>query len=179
MFDRDRFIEDCVAAVRQENSHCAVQEVVARAVAEPAAILRGLGEPTKAGPQVLYDSEEITILNVVWPGYCVLPPHEHQMWSVMGLYSGREDNIFWRRLPSDGKSHVEAAGAKSLSTGDVFPLGRDAVHSVVNPLSQLSCAIHIYGGRYFHTPRSEWDAESLEEKPLDLEALLRRIQQSS
>lgn len=180
MFDRDRFVEACVAAVREENgnSHRAVQDVVARAVADPASIFKALGEPTRPGPHVLYDSEEITIMNVIWPAHCVIQPHEHQMWSVMGLYAGREDNIFWRRLPEDAGSRVEAAGAKSLSTGDVVPLGKDIVHSIVNPSSRLSCAIHIYGGKYFNTPRSEWDPDSLREKPLDIEALLRRLQAS-
>ena len=23
-------------------------------------------------------------------------PHNHQMWAVIGVYTGREDNIFWR-----------------------------------------------------------------------------------
>ena len=39
-------------------------------------------------------------------------PHNHQMWAVIGIYSGREDNIFWRRLP---KGKVEAAAARALA----------------------------------------------------------------
>jgi len=23
-------------------------------------------------------------------------PHNHRMWAVIGIYTGREDNIFWR-----------------------------------------------------------------------------------
>ena len=41
MFDLDRFIEDCRAAVRADPSHKAAREVVARAVSDPAAILAG------------------------------------------------------------------------------------------------------------------------------------------
>ena len=26
-------------------------------------------------------------------------PHNHEMWAVIGVYTGREDNIFWRRIP--------------------------------------------------------------------------------
>ena len=43
------------------------------------------------------------------------PVHNHNMWAVIGIYTGREDNIFWRKL-KDGK-HIEAAGAKSLMAG--------------------------------------------------------------
>jgi hypothetical protein len=44
MFDRDQFITDCRAALAADNSHKNVREVVARAVSDPAAILKGLGD---------------------------------------------------------------------------------------------------------------------------------------
>ena len=47
-------------------------------------------------------------------------PHNHLMWAVIGVYSGREDNIFWRRVP--GRRQVEAAGARRCATG-CRPLG--------------------------------------------------------
>jgi len=93
-----------------------------------------------------------------------IAPHNHHMWAVIGIYTGREDNIFWRRLP-DGR--VEAAGAQSLSERDAVPLGRDIIHSVTNPVARLSGAIHVYGGDFFATPRSEWDPETLTEHPFD------------
>jgi hypothetical protein len=36
-------------------------------------------------------------------------------------------------------------------------------------LSQFTGAIHIYGGDFFAVPRSEFDAETLEERPYDIE----------
>lgn len=30
--------------------------------------------------------------------YRSLFPHDHQMSAVIGIYSGREDNIFWSRI---------------------------------------------------------------------------------
>jgi hypothetical protein len=48
MFDPDRFIADCVAAVHADHSHKLVREVVARTVSEPTAIIAGLGEPRRA-----------------------------------------------------------------------------------------------------------------------------------
>ncbi len=38
-------------------------------------------------------------------------PHEHRMWAVIGVYTGGEDNMFWRRIGEPGSSKVEAAGA--------------------------------------------------------------------
>ena len=58
-------------------------------------------------------------------------------------------------------------GGSYLSACDprvVFGLGRDAIHSVTNPIRRLTGAIHIYGGDFFKPGRSEWDAESLRER---------------
>lgn len=168
MFDLDRFIEECRAAVTQGQP--AVRELVSRAVAEPGAVMRALGEPTRAGLNTLYRSDELTILNLVWGPYMTLMPHNHGMWAVIGLYTGREDNIFWRRIDEPGlPSRIEAAGAKALSAGEAAPLGKDIIHSVTNPIPRLTGALHVYGGDFFRPGRSEWDPETLREGPYDAE----------
>jgi predicted metal-dependent enzyme (double-stranded beta helix superfamily) len=168
MFDLDRFIVDCRDAVAGDPSHKAVREIVARAVADPAGVLAGLGEPRGAGVDLLYRSNTLTIVNLVWgPGMTVLP-HNHLMWAVIGIYTGREDNIFWRRLP-DAQSRIAAAAARSLCVGDAEPLGHDVIHTVTNPLPRLSGAIHVYGGDLYGVARSEWDPETLTERPYDIE----------
>jgi predicted metal-dependent enzyme (double-stranded beta helix superfamily) len=102
-------------------------------------------------------------------------PHNHHMWAVIGIYTGREDNIFWRRLPGQA-GKVEAAGAKALCVKDATPLGRDIIHSVTNPIPRLTGAIHVYGGDFFCPDhRSEWDPETLLEEPWDVERAKRRF----
>ncbi len=174
MFDLDRFIEDCQAALRQDPTHKAAREVLARANSDPAAIVRVLGEPTRAGVTPLYKSPQLTILNVVWGKRMTIMPHDHRMWAVIGVYTGREDNIFWRRLPGDAAGRIEAAGAKSLGEGCAEPLGRDVIHSVTNPLGRLTGAIHVYGGDFYGVQRSDWDPENLCEREYDF-ALHRRM----
>jgi predicted metal-dependent enzyme (double-stranded beta helix superfamily) len=46
-------------------------------------------------------------------------------------------------------------------------LREDAVHSVTNPLQRFTGGIHIYGGDFFDTRRSQWNPETLEEEPSD------------
>ena len=178
MFDLDQFAADCRAALRERASHVAVREVVARAVSDPAAVLKALGEPKRADLQKLYQSSDLTILNVVWAPWMTLLPHNHQMWAVIGIYTGREDNIFWRRLP-DGSGKVEAAGAKAICEKDAVPLGHDIIHSVTNPIPRLTAAIHVYGGDFFAPGRSEWDAETLLEHPCDGEKMRRRFDEAN
>src|SRR5262249_44737567 len=94
MFELERFIADCQAAHAADPSHKAVREVLARVLQEPRSVLKGLGEPTRAAIGSLYRSAGLTILNVVWAPRMTVPPHNHHMWAVIGIYTGREDNIF-------------------------------------------------------------------------------------
>ena len=111
--------------------------------------------------------KELTVLNVVWAPLMVLLPHNHQMWATIGIYTGREDNITWQR---SGPA-IEASGAASLSEKEVFDLPAPAIHSVTNPIRRLTGAIHVYGGDFFAPGRSEWDSETLRERPLDIEGV--------
>ena len=122
MFDLDQFIVDCRAALAADSSHKNVREVVARAVSDPPAILKGLGEPKRSEVQKLYHSSDLTILNVIWAPHMTIMPHNHRMWAVIGIYTGREDNIFWRRGPGGHGGKLEAVGAKALSTKEPTPL---------------------------------------------------------
>jgi predicted metal-dependent enzyme (double-stranded beta helix superfamily) len=173
--DLERFIADCRAAHAADRSHKAVREIVARAVAEPGAVLKWLGAPKRGEVQKLYHSPELTILNVVWAPYMTIYPHNHRMWAVIGVYTGREDNIFWRKKGEK----VEAAGAQALSERDAVPLGPDIIHSVTNPIPRLTGAIHVYGGDFFGAERSEWNPETLVEGRYDAQKAMRHFEDSN
>ena len=173
MFQKDRFIEDCKLAVGVGQK--AVRELVLEAVADPSGIFSELGEPTKPGVYPLYHADDLTVINFVWAPCMTLLPHNHNMFAVIGIYSGREDNIFWRRI-DDGVGNgtgpgIEAAGADSMEPGQVATLGRDIIHSVANPITKLTSAIHVYGGDFFNSPepRSQWDHETLVKQPWDMD----------
>jgi len=179
MFDLDQFIEDCRAAVKDDPTHRAAHEVIARAVSEPAAVVKALGEPARAGSQVLYHAADLTILNLAWGAHQTIQPHNHNMWAVIGMYGGREDNIFWRRLSDDAEGRIEAAGAKSMVTGDCSPLGKDIIHSVLNPTMKLAGALHVYGGDFFNEHRSDWDPEELTERQMDVQTAVRAFEEAN
>lgn len=165
--DIERFIEDCKAASQESEAQAAVNEVLARAVSNPAAVLAALGEPVRAGLNVLFTSPTLTIFAATWTPQMNLMPHNHLMWANIGIYTGREDNIFWKRTP-DG---IKARGANALCVKDTAMLNPDIVHSVTNPLQRFTGGIHIYGGDFFHTHRSQWNPETLEEEPSDGETI--------
>ena len=159
----DQFVADCVAAEAEGERQAAVQEVLARGVSDPRAMLSAAGEPVRAGIKVFHRSSTLTIFAAAWTPQMNLMPHNHEMWALIGLYTGREDNILWRRS-DDG---VTAYGADALFEGDVGVLPETAIHSVTNPLPRFTSGIHIYGGDFFETTRSQWDPETREESPSD------------
>jgi predicted metal-dependent enzyme (double-stranded beta helix superfamily) len=179
MFDVDQFIADCREALAADKSHKLVRDVVARAVSEPASVLKRLGEPRRAEIQKLYHAPDLTILNVVWAPRMTIMPHNHQMWAVIGIYTGREDNIFWRRIPGCQDGKLEAAGAKALSAKDAEPLGSNIIHSVTNPIARLTGAIHVYGGDFFGIERSEWNPETLQEGRYDISKAVRLFEEAN
>ena len=175
MFDTDRFIEDCRAALKEDKPQAAVRELVERAVSDPASIVRALGRPTRAGVNTIYRADDLAILELRWGPGMDLKPHDHRMWAVIGIYGGREQNTFFRRSEEGLKRH----GVKDLNAKDVAPLGESIIHAVRNPLDQITAAIHVYGGNFFDTPRSEWDPKTLQEKPYDVADTMRQFEESN
>ena len=169
MWNLATFIADCRDAVDRSTDHREIGELMARAMSDPGAVTLALGVPEKPGIVPIYKSSSLTILNLIWRPSMTVQPHNHQMWAVIGIYGGREDNIFWRRIRDDPDGRIEAAGASNLGTGDWCPLGADVIHSVTNPISKLTGALHVYGGDFFEAERSEWDPENLHENPFDME----------
>jgi predicted metal-dependent enzyme (double-stranded beta helix superfamily) len=178
-FDVDRFIADCSATLADRSPQISIRELVARAVSDAAPLLRALGEPTRGEIQNLYRSDQLTVLNVIWARNMTLMPHDHRMWAVIGVYTGREDNIFWRRIAGEPVGRIEATGARSLSATDVLPLGHHIIHSVTNPMRRLTGALHVYGGDFFGADRSEWDPETLREQRFDIKKTLQLFEESN
>jgi predicted metal-dependent enzyme (double-stranded beta helix superfamily) len=162
-FDRERFVEDCQACLATGDPQAAMREALARALSDPRDVLGALGEPKEAGFDVLLRSDRLTIFAAKWAPRMTLPPHNHLMWALIGIYAGREDNIFWKRSGHSARGLV-AGGARALFEGDIAELPVDAIHSVTNPLSRFAGGLHLYGGDFFATERSQWNAETLAEE---------------
>lgn len=167
LIEMQKFIEDCIAANKESDAQQAVKEVLAKGVSNPSAMLKAIGEPTEAGLKVFLRSKELTIFAATWTPQMNLMPHNHQMWANIGIYTGREDNILWQR----SKDGLEANDVRCLFAGDVAQLNTNAIHSVTNPLQRFTGGLHIYGGDFFATERSQWDPETLNEEPSNGEVI--------
>jgi predicted metal-dependent enzyme (double-stranded beta helix superfamily) len=164
-------VERCRVAMGEHTPALAVRDVLTELVRAPSALADAIGPVTEGGIRPLHRSSELTVLHIAWTPGMQLNPHNHGMFAVVGMYGGQEDNSYYRRAPVG----LEATGGRSLVSGDVLVLGEDAIHAVANPKREYAVALHVYGGDFFDADRSEWDDETSEERPRDIEGTMRRF----
>jgi predicted metal-dependent enzyme (double-stranded beta helix superfamily) len=177
MFDVDELIAASRAALSEAEPRLAIRDVLERTMADRSAVADAL-QPREGGLRFLHHSPELTILDLVWAPGMRLFPHDHRMWAAIGIYTGREDNTFFRRSVDDRTTLTESGG-KRVDEGDVVLLGDDTIHAVTNPLDRLTAAIHVYGGDFVNTARSQWGPGDLEERPFDMDHLRRQFAEAN
>jgi predicted metal-dependent enzyme (double-stranded beta helix superfamily) len=179
MFAMELLVEDivsrCQEALTEDTPSLAVRDVLAELVSDHARLEGALGPVDRGGITTLHNSVDLTVLHVAWTPGMALYPHEHRIWAVIGMYGGQEDNAFFRRAPVG----LEEAGGRELPAGEVLVLGGEAIHSVANSRNEFAVALHVYGGDFFSVQRSEWDPETHEERPRDLELTQRLFDEAN
>ncbi len=177
MFETERFIEACRAALKERSPQLAVKELVEQAVASAGEVERALGTPAESGIKTIHRSDELTILNVVWAPLMSIYPHDHRTWAVIGIYGGQEDNAFYRRRKDE--PGLDQVNDRSLSEEDTISLGEDVIHAVTNPRRKFTGAIHVYGGDFFEIERSEWDSPVAAEQRYSIDRAMRTFAEAN
>ena len=158
-FDLQRFVADCREAAGDVRR---VTELVRAAVAQPDAVRAAVqASVTTPGERVLYQSDDLTVLNVRIPPGFRSPPHNHSIWAVVGIYEGQEDNTFYRLL--DGE--VRMIERHEVRAPGVLTMDGSTIHAIANPLAQVTCGLHVYGGHLDDAPRTLWDPDTHESAP--------------
>jgi len=168
-------VDRCRAARAEQGPALAVRDVVQATcrTVRSSERCRVVMPPSRTGPSAR--SDDLTVLHVAWTPGMALNPHDHRMWAVIGLYGGQEDNAFFRRVPGG----LEPSGGREVPAKEVLVLGDDAIHSVANTRRDFAVALHVYGGDFFAVDRSEWDAETYEERPRDLGRTMRLFEEAN
>jgi predicted metal-dependent enzyme (double-stranded beta helix superfamily) len=113
----------------------------------------------------IHRSDTLTLLAGALPPGFLAGPHNHNLWSVVSVCSGQEDNQFYEW---DGEELRRSGEATVVGPG-VLANDADVIHAIHNPLDAPLLVLHAYGGDLFATPRSSWDPETHEEIPFDWE----------
>lgn len=177
VFDLDNLLTECRAALADDEPRLATRDVLRRALSRPDEVADAM-QPTEGGITLLHHAPDLTVIDVVWAPAMHLYPHDHRMWAVIGIYTGREDNVFYRRAGANARTLAESGG-KRLAQRDVLVLGDDVVHSVANTGTTLAGAIHVYGGDFVNQPRSQWGPGPLEERPFDFDETNRQFEEAN
>jgi predicted metal-dependent enzyme (double-stranded beta helix superfamily) len=171
----EEIVARCQEALTEHTPSLAVRDVLAELVSNSRDLEHALGPVRRGGITTLHNAADLTVLHVAWTPGMTLYPHEHRMWAVIGMYGGQENNAFFRRSPGG----IERAGGRELPAGEVLVLGDDAIHSAANSRKDFAVALHVYGGDFFSAERSEWDNETYEERPRDLERTQRLFDEAN
>jgi predicted metal-dependent enzyme (double-stranded beta helix superfamily) len=173
--DIDTIVERLRGAVGEHTPPLAARDVLDELIAS-GQLESALPPVTEGGITTLHNAPDLTVLRVAWTPGMRLNPHDHQMWAVIGLYGGIEDNAFYRR---DAERGLTESGGKQVHAGEVLVLGDDTIHSVANTRDEFAAAIHVYGGDFFGVGRSEWDFDTYTERPRDIEGTRRLFREAN
>jgi predicted metal-dependent enzyme (double-stranded beta helix superfamily) len=177
VFDLDGFIADCRACLDESRPLPAIGETLERVVARPGEVADHF-RPEVGGITLLHHSPELTILDLVWAPGMQLFAHDHRMWAAIAVYTGREDNEFFRR-PTEGTRGLVPSNARTVETGEVTLLGPETIHSVANPGAAPTGAIHVYGGDFVNQPRSQWRPPDLDEEAYDIDLVTKTFAEAN
>ena len=158
-------IDECVSALQADDPQAAIGAILDAAAKDPATAeaISGRTQFANLGDLAIYRSESLTLLAGALPAGFKAGPHNHNLWSVVSVCSGQEDNDFFVR-DGDGLKQV---GSTSVAAPGVLANDADVIHAICNPLDAPLVVLHAYGGDLFGVDRSNWDAETHEEVPFD------------
>lgn len=151
-------------AVASPDPQASAERVMAEIVRDPEVVAAAAGRSDcrELRDLVIHKDERLTVLAGAIPAGFSTSPHNHSLWSVVGVASGREDNTFFERDEETGLRKVREV---SVVAPGVLANTVDAIHAIANPLDEPLVAIHVYGGNLLEVDRSSWDSQTLEEIP--------------
>src|ERR687887_931513 len=113
MLDVEEFVAECRACLGAAEPRLAIADLLECTV-DPASRCDVALPAERAELTKLHHSPELTVLKVVWAPGMSIWPHDHTMWAAIGIYTGQEDNTFFRRA-NDG---IEPRRTRELSAAD-------------------------------------------------------------
>lgn len=166
-FSLDQFVADARKAAAATNALEMTDRLMARTFADPDAIMAGV--PDMAEDEVnLFEDDTVSIWHERFLPTEELPPHDHQLHAIIGVYHGVERNRLFRK----GDGCLASGGELVLRAGQTHIFGPDDVHAVQALDGEASLGLHIYLGPLTKVERSLFEWESGAAVPMSDEAFL-------
>lgn len=151
-FTLDGFVADARRAAASADPLAAVTRLMAETLADPAHVAAGAPVPVQ-DETCLFEDGTVSVWHERFMPDVELPPHDHAMPAVLGVYQGREKNRLWPVV--DGVALP--GGALILEAGQFHVFAPTDVHSVHALDGLPSLGLHIYLGPLTATSRSLFD----------------------
>ncbi|MEF8840176.1 MAG: hypothetical protein V5A62_00930 [Haloarculaceae archaeon] len=109
--------------------------------------------------------EKLTLFTLALPPGVETPVHDHLAWGLVGIYSGTQEEEFYRRA-DDGDAHIGHAELEHLRTeengrGDFYELvpPDNDIHSVQTVSDVPSVSVHLLGADVGCIQRHQFDPD--------------------
>lgn len=166
-FSLDQFIADARRAAAAINALEETDRLMARTFADPDAIKAGV--PAMEDDEVnLFEDGSVSIWHERFLPTEELPPHDHQLPAIIGVYDGRERNRLYRQ----SNNRLVPGGQLILQAGQTHVFGPHDIHAVQALGDTPSLGLHIYLGPLTQVERSLFDWQSGAQTPMSETAFL-------
>lgn len=152
-FDLGVLVDKLKDASRRSDPVKRIRSIMDCTFDDPAAVKRHVPD-FERDETTLFEDEQVSIWHCRFPPGLIIPPHDHQMTAIIGLYSGIERNSFFR---FDTIGNLEKSGHTDLVPGDVLQIAPAAIHGVECIGDEPTSGIHVYLGALTKVNRSLFD----------------------
>ncbi|WP_166417858.1 hypothetical protein [Cochlodiniinecator piscidefendens] len=157
-FDLDALIVQLKHASRGEEPAKKIRHLIETAVANAQGVIDGIPH-FEEDEVLLFEDDAVSIWHCRFLPGAAVPPHDHRMSAVIGVYTGQERNDFFENDPN---GLIRKSGEAFLASGDVLSIGPSAIHSVACVSEAPCCGIHVYLGALTEIDRSLFDVQANE-----------------
>jgi predicted metal-dependent enzyme (double-stranded beta helix superfamily) len=155
VFSVEGLVQSIRLAANMDDPEAAIREVLVETVKNPDAILAATSD--EDGDETMYfEDDKVSIWRCRFHPKIVMPPHEHCLKVLIGVYSGGEKSILYKRT----EEGLSEAGSVTGHAGEVITLGKAAIHAVTTKDDKPSDAFHVYLGPLMQLERDLYDWES-------------------
>lgn len=152
-FDLDVLVEELKSASKSADPKYEVKAIMERVFSDPDAIRHHI--PHFEEDEInLYEDDAISVWVCRFMPGAPIPPHDHQMPAMIGLYAGVERNRFFKL---ETESKITETGHVDLNPGEILNIAPTAIHAVECVSDEPSCGIHVYFGPLQTIDRSLFD----------------------
>jgi len=105
---------------------------------------------------ILFEDDHISIWFCRFQPKVKVPPHNHMMTAMIGVYDGIEENALY---DADDQGNLTPRQIKHVHAGEVLRIAPDEIHGVTCVSDHPSEAIHVYLGPLTRVDRNLYDVE--------------------